>query len=162
MLNHLQRWEEKGVSFAERVFPWSAPHVRKYQRLLRYLVAGGCAAAIDFAFLFLFTDIFGVHYLLSSVLAFLVAFIFSFLVQKFWTFQDHSTENLHMQAVLYFVVAGVNLLLNTLLMYVFVEWFSLWYILAQFIASGLIAIESFFVSRYVIFKGGSVAQASAQ
>ena len=123
--------------------------VRRYQRLLRYLMAGGTAATVDLLLLYIFTDIFGIYYLLSAVLAFLVAFAVSFTLQKFWTFQDHSTDRVHTQAVAYFFIAGGNLLLNTVLMYVLVDGYGVWYLLAQFIISGLIAFGSFFISRYL-------------
>ncbi|MDO8594569.1 MAG: GtrA family protein [bacterium] len=155
MFTLLHTWEEKCIGALERTLPRLAPHVRRYQRLIRYIIAGGTAASVDFAFLYLFTDLWGIHYLSSSVLAFLVAFVVSFLLQKFWTFQDHSMDGVHAQAVLYFVVAALNLGVNTFLMYAFVDWLQMWYIAAQFLASILIAFESFFVSRYFIFKGNT-------
>ncbi len=152
MISHLRNLEEKCIVFAGRICPPALPYLRRYQRLLRYLVSGGTAAAVDLLFLYLLTDVLHMHYLAAAVLAFLIAFAVSFLLQKFWTFEDDSLHNVRAQAVMYFVVAAANLGVNTLLMYAFVEWAHLWYMLAQFLASGLIAFESFFVSRYVIFK----------
>lgn len=148
----MRKWEETCFSCADRYIPRYAAHLRKRARLLRYLVSGGTAAAVDFGFLYLFTDGFGFHYLLSAILAFVVAFIVSFFLQKFWTFQDDSVDRVHAQAALYLVIALLNLLLNTGLMYVFVDILHLWYMTGQFIASGLIAFESFFISRHFIFK----------
>ena len=152
MLHLLDKWEERCVALLERWLPPCGRSVRKYQRLLRYLISGGTAAAVDLVVLYILTDIFKVHYLLSAIFAFLVAFLVSFVLQKFWTFQDRSTERMHAQAAVYFVVAAVNLVLNTLFLYVFVDIFHMWYIAAQVVASGLIACESFFVSRYLIFR----------
>ena len=112
----------------------------------------GTAAAVDLWLLYVLTEWLRLHYLLSAVLAFIVAFFVSFILQKFWTFGDHSTDKLHSQAALYFVVAALNLLLNTLLLYFFVDVMGFWYIFAQILASGLIACESFFISRSFIFR----------
>ena len=152
MLRSLHHVEEKCVVVVERLAPPLGLFVRRYQRIIRYIIAGGVSAAVDFLFLYLFTDVWGRHYLLSSILAFIIAFFFSFILQKFWTFQDHSVDRVHTQATLYFIVAALNLLVNTGLMYAFVEWLQVWYITAQFLASALIACESFFISRYIIFK----------
>lgn len=157
MIHHLRNLEEKCIVLTGKVMPWSLPYLRRYQRLLRYLVAGGTAAAVDLILLYLLADGLGMHYLTAAILAFIAAFFVSFLLQKFWTFEDNSTERVHAQAVLYFVVAAANLLLNTLLVYIFVEWVHIWYMGAQFLASGLIAFESFFVSRYFIFKASHEA-----
>ena len=152
MIHLLREWEEQCFTFADRCLPKFAPHLRKRARLLRYLVSGSTSAVIDFLFLYLLTDIWGMHYLFSAILAFIIAFFVSFFLQKFWTFEDDSTERVHEQAVLYFVVAGINLGINTALMYYFVDILGIWYMAAQFLASGLIACESFFISR-MLFSG---------
>jgi putative flippase GtrA len=123
-----------------------------HTKLFRYAVSGGTAFGTNVLFLFLFTDIFGVWYLASAVFAFILAFFVSFLLHKFWTFGDHSRDGMHAQMGGYFAVALVNLALNTLLVYVFVERASLHYLVAQMLASLLIAMESFFVYQHVIFR----------
>jgi len=89
---------------------------------------------------------------MSAIMAFILAFGVSFTLMKFWTFSDSSQEDLHMQIVAYLFVAIINLILNTFLVYAFVEWISLYYIFAQIVASALIAIESFFVYQNFIFR----------
>jgi putative flippase GtrA len=121
-------------------------------RIFRFLLSGGAALGTDLVFLYLFTDIFGIWYLVSSVLAFVLAFVVSFSLQKFWVFGDSSHDGIQKQASIYFVVAIINLFLNTFLVYEFVEQFKLFYLLAQIAASALIAIESFFVYQHFIFN----------
>lgn len=152
MIHRLRALEEKGIVLFGKMVPPALPYMRKYQRLLRYLISGGTAAAVDLILLYILTDSVGLHYLTSAVLAFLVALVVSFLLQKFWTFQDESVDRVHKQATAYFIIAALNLGLNTFLIYLFVEYAHLWYIFAQVLASGLIAFESFFISRYFIFK----------
>ena len=89
---------------------------------------------------------------LWHLVSFVFAFFVSFVLHKFWTFGDRSQEGMHMQMGAYLFVAVVNLSLNTLLVYLFVEQTGLHYIIAQILASALIAIESFFVYQRFIFK----------
>ena len=124
--------------------------------VFRFLLSGGTSAGTDLVFLYLFTDIFGIWYLTSAVAAFILAFGVSFTLMKFWTFGDHSREGLHMQLSIYFLVAIINLALNTLLVYIFVEWVGLHYLFAQIAASALLAVESFFVYQRVIFRKNTV------
>lgn len=123
-----------------------------HARIFRFLLSGGTAFSTDIVLLYLFTDIFGVWYLASAIIAFIFAFFVSFILHKFWTFGDRSRDAMHMQMGIYFLVAIVNLALNTLFVYVFVEWVGLHYIIAQVVASLLIAVESFFVYQRFIFK----------
>ena len=119
--------------------------------LVKYVVSGGTAAFADIFSLYVLTEWLGLWYLISAGLAFLVAFWVSFFMQKHWTFQDKSAQS-HKQATAYFVVAVVNLGINTLLMYALVDLVHIWYLFAQIIIGGLIAFSSFFVYRKFIFK----------
>ena len=121
-------------------------------RIFRFLLSGGTALGTDLIFLYVFTDILKIWYLISAVAAFILAFLVSFTLQKFWTFGDRSLDGFHMQMGVYFFVAVINLTLNTFLVYALVEWTDLHYLFAQIIASALIAIESFFVYQHFIFK----------
>lgn len=123
-----------------------------HMRILRFLISGGISLGTDLVLLYIFTDIFGIWYLVSAVAAFILAFFVSFTLHKFWTFGDHSRDGIHMQMGTYFLVAAANLGLNTMLVFAFVEWAGVHYLLAQIVASALIAIESFFIYQRFIFR----------
>ncbi len=152
MIRHLRSYEEQCFSIADQLLPRYAGALRKRARFFRYLASGGTAAATDLLLLYLLTDGVGFHYLFSAVLAFVAAFFVSFFLQKFWTFEDGAVEKVRAQAGLYLLVALGNLALNTLCIYIFVEWLHLWYMAAQFLASGLLAFATFFISRDIVFK----------
>jgi putative flippase GtrA len=128
----------------------------KIIKTIKYIISGGTAAIVDLAFLAIFVDIFKINYLISAVLAFLIAFSVSFILQKFWTFQDKSTEGVHKQATIYFIVSSANLGINTLLMYLFVDHFHIHYFLSQILASGLLAISSYYIYSRFIFKNNAI------
>ncbi len=119
----------------------------KYARIFKYIIAGGTAAAVDIGSLYIFKD--KLHFTLIPAVAsaFLIGFCVSFLFQKFWTFQDTTTDRLHIQAILYFLVTIISFFLNLLLMYVLVEKVHIWYIFAKIIVAGMIAFMSFFIYR---------------
>lgn len=126
--------------------------LQKYKQIIKYLIAGGTAALVDLSLLYFLTDIFGIWYLISASLAFAAAFFVSFFLQKFWTFRDGDKEVMYKQMGVYLTVALVNLALNALFMYVLVDGFKVWYILAQIMASGLIACESYWIYKILIFN----------
>lgn len=125
-------------------------------RIARFLVSGGIAASVSLIVLHVFTEYLGVLYLISSMYAFVLSFGFSFLLQKFWTFQNGELSLASRQLLCHLLLATVNLLLNTLLMYVLVEYMHMWYMLAQVIASAFIAIETFILLR-VIYRSQTVS-----
>lgn len=120
--------------------------------LLRYLVAGITGASTQIGLLYVFTDILHFWYLYSSVFSFLAAIIVSFLLQKFWTFADNKTEQMQNQFFKYIGVAIFGLLINTLSMFVLVDFLDLWYILAQIITGAFIAVINFLMYKFFIFN----------
>lgn len=124
-------------------------------RLIRYLISGGTAAASNFISLFLLVHFGGMHYLYASILAFTMSIGVSFAMQKFWTFHNKLTHNMHAQFMRYLLVIGANLLLNTALVYLFVEKAGIWYLFAQFLATSVIAVTGYFGYRHFVFRDRS-------
>jgi putative flippase GtrA len=126
---------------------WGARH-----KLLRYLISGGSATTINFFVLYACTEWLHVYYLISVVIAFICALGVSFVLQKFWTFKDAQQGDVHRQAVVYTCVAIANTIINVTLVYLLVEFVGVHYLIGQFISSGFIALESYFVYQLFIFK----------
>ncbi|MFA5830719.1 MAG: GtrA family protein [Candidatus Paceibacterota bacterium] len=118
---------------------------------VRYFISGVSAAIVDFTFLFVLTEFFNVWYIWSASIAFGVAFCVSFVLQKFWTFKDNEKSKIKWQLPAHLSLGTVNLCINGFLVFFFVEALGVWYMLAQFLVTALLAVESFFVYR-VIFK----------
>lgn len=129
------------------------PLLLKHKQILKYLIAGSCGTFVNLALLYFFTDILLIWYLLSAVLAFILSFFVSFFLQKFWTFSDRDKQKIYRQMAAFLSVALANLVLNTLLMYLLVDSLEIWYMLAQFIISAFIAVESYLVYKFLIFNG---------
>ena len=121
-------------------------------KVFRYLVSGGTAAFTDLALLYVMTDFLHIWYVVSVTAAFLVAFVVSFTAQKFWTFQDHSTDRIHAQGSMYFIAAVLTLVVNTYAVYLLVSDLHMFYMLAQILVSVLIAISNFFIYNKLIFR----------
>ena len=115
-------------------------------------MAGGSAALVQLSLLYIFTEAIGIHYLISTSLAFVFSFFVSFFLQKFWTFEDATKEKMGSQMLFYLLIALTNLGLNALLMYFFVETVKIWYMLAQVLVGVIIAIESFTIYKLLIFN----------
>ena len=119
---------------------------------IRFLISGGTAAVVDIVFLYFFTDICQWWYVISTIVAFIIAFVISFSLQKYWTFDDKNHENIHYQLFWYLLISVINLILNTLLVYILVDLVHIWYIFSQILVAGFIAINNYFVYKHFIFK----------
>lgn len=133
---------------------------RTQVEMLKYLFAGGVVVAVNASVLYTLTQYAHIYYLMSAVLSFCVAFLVSFFLQKYWTFQNRSTNRIHEQAVKYLLLQLGNLATNTALLYLFVEYAHLWYITAQLLVSLILAVATFIIIRRYIFVGTESGDAS--
>jgi putative flippase GtrA len=118
---------------------------------VRYLFSGGTAAAINFAALYALTEYAHVWYLYSSIVAVILGFITSFLLQKFWTFRNMGLARVHVQFSMHVTLSLANIVFNTVALYAMVEYVHLWYIAAQFISAAFLASINYLVYRAYIF-----------
>ena len=137
--------------FLSRIGLTEARHISMTMQIIRFLITGTLTASINLTALYLLTEYAGIWYIYSSILAFAVAFSFNFTLQKYWVFQSGEHTKIPRQLPLHLGVALVNLVINTILLYLLVEYVHVWYVLAQAIASAIIAVETFFALRW-IFK----------
>ncbi|MDD5072011.1 MAG: GtrA family protein [Patescibacteria group bacterium] len=135
-------------SVCPNIYSW----LEKYKLIVKYIISGGTAAVVDLGCLYIFTDVFGIWYVISASLAFVVAFLISFSLQKFWTFRDNGRKKIYRQISLYFIVGVVNLLFNAGGMYLLVDKFGIMYISAQIIMGILLGSGSFLIYNFIIFE----------
>ncbi|MFA4941904.1 MAG: glycosyltransferase [Patescibacteria group bacterium] len=138
--------------FFRSIFPSFYNKIEKYKIIIKYIISGGTAAVVDLSALYFFTSFCGIWYVLSSSLAFLLAYFVSFSLQKFWTFRDNGREKIRQQMYLYFIVGVANLFLNGAGMYLLVDKFGVMYLLAQIIIGAILGASSFIIYRFIIFK----------
>lgn len=134
------------------IFNHFSSHGEKYTKVFRYLVSGGTAAALDLSILHVLVEYVHIWYIFSAIVAYLIAFFASFILQKFWTFRETSKDKMHVQMVMHFCLGMINLLINTGALYLLVDYAHLHYMFSQILISGVLAIASFFVYKMFIFK----------
>ncbi len=120
-------------------------------RVLKFLITGAIGISVNLG-TFHILYVLGVPYLLGSIAGFLSAVFIGFILQKYWAFRDHAPERLRAQFVAYILLALGNLALNTGIVYLLVDTFNTYYLLAQAIGAAVVAIDSFFIYRALIFK----------
>ena len=120
--------------------------------IIKFIFSGGLATAVNLIALHFFTEVVGLWYLYSAIVSFLIAFSVGFTMQKFWTFNGDHELGGRWQLIMYLTLNLFNLGVNSLGLFLLVEKIGLWYIFAQIIMSGLIAISSFIIYNKVIFK----------
>ncbi len=127
-------------------------YLRKNKKIVKFIISGSIATGIDILLLAFFTEIVDLWYVHSVIISFIIAFLASFSLQKFWTFRDDRLHTVHWQATIYLLIAIISLVINTHFIYILVEYFSFHYLVAQIVVGAIIGTINFFVYNFVIFK----------
>ena len=119
-------------------------------QMLRYAIVGGAGAVIDLALLFILTEFFNFYYLLSTTLAFIFSALLNFYFNRRWTFK--SSGNAQRQLLIFSFVAISGVLINAGIMYVLVELFYVYYMLAKVASIAIVTIWNFMWNKYLTFR----------
>ena len=126
--------------------------MNKFLQLMRFAVVGIAALSTSVFILYLLTDILRLWYIVSAILAFPVAFLVSFFLQKFWTFNDQSSQKLGQQMTIYLFIILLDLVINIALLYLLVDILIQNHLVAQVISGGLISVMNFVLYRRFVFR----------
>lgn len=121
-------------------------------RIIKYLASGCIGIVVNLGSLFILADLFGFYYLSSSILAVSFSTVVGFLLQKYWTFEAGSSQGTRRQFVLYVAVAILNILLNTLIVYLLVDFSGFHHLPAQFAGAAIVAVSSYVIYKKIIFN----------
>jgi len=120
-------------------------------KIVRFIISGGIGAFTQLSLLYLLVDKLKLWYLLSTMIAFCISIIVSFVMQKSFTFKNKN-QKIKSQFLKFFILTSVLFVLNILWMYIFVSIFNIPYLFSQVFTSIINAFISFMVFKSLIFK----------
>ena len=133
--------------------------------LMRYAIVGALGAITQTGVLYLWISVLHLEetYILGVVIGFCLALALTFSLQKWWTFKDDSTARTRRQFIVYTAIALVSVALNAGLLQgtktmfdIFnIDFFQMWYLIAEVVIVALVAFLSFFANRVLTFPGSN-------
>ena len=94
-------------------------------QVLKFGVVGGTAFLIDYSIMIALTEFFGINYLISSGISFVVSVIYNYILSVHWVFDVDKNGNKKKEFVVFILLSVIGLGLNQLLMWIFVSAVSL-------------------------------------
>jgi putative flippase GtrA len=126
-------------------------NVKSLKFLITYSILSVIAASVELSFLYLFTSILNIYYMVSVIPAYFIGGSLQFILIKYFSFKNKSKKIIQ-QASKYFLVISVGFLLTLCLMYIFVELFHIWYLFARIITIFIIVVYSISMHKYFTFS----------
>ncbi len=123
-------------------------------QLVRYCLVGVLVYASDFCVFILIVFWDGTIYQEANIAGRIVGAVLGFILHKKYTFSDlQQSDGVYRQLIGYLALFGSNAILSALFLWVAVDFLSLNVLLSRLLVDVLIVAFSFFVSRFLIFKG---------
>lgn len=119
-----------------------------FLRLIKFSIVGVIGAGINTGFLWILTDLAGLFYLFSSVVAIEIAIIMQFLMNDRWTFKDRKTTNVGQFIKRIFksnIWRSGGLAINITILYVLTEYVGVYYLI-----SNIFGIICAFLLNYIL------------
>jgi putative flippase GtrA len=123
-----------------------------FLQLFRYIFVGGTAFIVDFFFLYFFSDICGIYYLISAVFSFIISVLVNYVMSTKWVFNQNNIENKVLEFNLFIVISTIGLVFTEILLFFFTDSVGLYYLISKII-SAIIVLFWNFLARRVMFYG---------
>lgn len=123
-------------------------------QLFRYGIVGGLSFLVDFGLLALFTEVFGIPYLLSACLSFVGGLTANYFLSIRWVFdsEDGDAVTKGTEFALYAVIGLIGLGLNVVIMWFFTELVFVHYLLSKIISTIIVFMWNFMARRVMITR----------
>ena len=122
------------------------------KQIFKFGIVGGIAFLIDFSVLYLCTDVFGIYYLISSVISFTVSVIFNYILSVKWVFNVNNDNSSRKNFMIFIILSVIGLLINELIMYIMVDKLKVYYMLSKIVSTVVVMIFNFITRKIILEK----------
>lgn len=123
------------------------------RQFIKFCIVGSISAIINFGVLYSLTEWLHVWYIISAILGFILAVIFNFCLNKFWTFRNLDKKRGALNQLLKFLVVSLTgLVINTLIIYNLTEFIKFDYRLSWVFACAAVTFWNFCLNKFWTFK----------
>jgi dolichol-phosphate mannosyltransferase len=124
-------------------------------RIVKFLFVGLSGVGVNIGLLWLLTEVFGLHYLISAAISIETSIISNFLLNNFFTFSDRNrpgATNFFGRLLKFNVVSLGGLAINLAILWLLTELFGLYYILSNLIGIAAATIWNFSANTWWTWK----------
>lgn len=122
-------------------------------QFMKFGVVGVIAFCIDYGVLALLTEVFGVNYLVSATISFIVSVVFNYAASMRYVFTHKEGMSKRREFVIFVVLSVIGLGINNLCMWAGVELFGIHYLITKIGATAIVMVWNF-VTRKIFLDAG--------
>lgn len=126
-------------------------------QIIKFSIVGGLAFFIDYSVLFLLTDKFGIYYLLSSGISFIISTFFNYIVSMRYVFKGKNGNKLY-EVIVFAIFSLIGLLINQCIMSILVEKINLYYMFSKVIATIVVMCWNFITRKLLLEENKKIGR----
>lgn len=125
------------------------------REIILYIVFGVLTTLVNFLFYAISSKLFHFSVVVSNIIAWFVSVLFAYITNRIWVFQSkkNSAREIWKECLSFFSGRIATGLLDTLLMFVFVDKMGMNELLMKAIINVLVIIINYIISKLLVFKG---------
>ena len=122
-------------------------------KFLKFSAVGLSGLFIDYAFTYIFKEIFKVQKYVSNSIGFTIAASSNYLFNRIWTFESKNPD-IAVEYTEFIVISLIGLGLNNLIIWLIVSKFKINFYLAKFFAIIVVTLWNFLANFFITFSQG--------
>lgn len=123
----------------------------EFVKIILYLFVGGTAALVEWGLFYLFNAAVGINYLIATTGAYFLSTLYHYFLGNVLVFTSGARYGKAKELSLVFLVSGMGLLFNLILMYIFVGIFDLNGLVSKIAATCIVVVWNYLARKKWIF-----------
>jgi putative flippase GtrA len=129
--------------------------MKRVQELLvqfcKFGLVGTLCFCIDYGLMVLLTEFTGLGYFFSSAVSFVVSVVFNYILSMRFVFSGKEELSRTQEMLIFIALSLIGLALNQMIMWIAVDFFGIFYVVAKIFATMLVTIYNF-ISRKLFLE----------
>lgn len=127
---------------------------KKYEEVIKYLFFGVLTTLVSIVIYWIFTKLFNVNYMISNVISWIGSVSFAYITNKLFVFKSKcdNEKDVIIEIYQFFKYRLFSLVIDILLMYLFVEIFSVDDMISKFIVQFIVIVLNYLFSKLFVFN----------
>ena len=120
-------------------------------QFMKFGIVGVIAFVIDYGFMVLLTEVFGVPYLISTTVSFIISVIFNYFASMRFVFKRKDDMSRRREFIIFVVLSVIGLVINDVFMWSMVDFLFIDYRISKIVVTFIVAVWNF-VTRKIFLE----------